>query len=996
VRRGRYRSLPPTPALPLNGGGRSGPWLLTIGAALAALILAAAWLLPSVLDWNRYRDTVAALASDTLGRSVRIDGPIALTLLPRPMLTADRVSVPASATDIAVSVARLSVVVSLRALLSGRINARELVLQGADIRIPWPVNTTFAPPRARLALSARIEGGRLTLGSALFTGIDATLTTGDYTGSYVLAGNARAPGDQPWRFNARLTPPGADGSAALDVALDGDEAVRGVRLSLSAQVAGDGSLAGRIAAYGPDLSRLLPAPAQPFRAEGRLTIAGGLAAADELAIDLGSTPARGAVALRLAPVPRLDLALAASRLDLDAWAPVLFRTPAPGALRLPIGIDLSAEAAQLAGGLLRGLRVAFQLDGGNVELPELTAVLPGEANLRAAGRMTTTVAPPGAPPGQRFEGFVALAAPALRTTLAWLQPFGLPPVAQLPPGVLHAATVAGHAIIEPSRFAIDGITGALDDAPVSGSFGVNLGPRPGVVASLAVDRLDLDAWLPGGPPDFAAIRTRIGTFDAEVQATVKRVVLRGATIGPLALDGRIEAGRADIRKLALADGAASVAASGIITEDGRIEKARIDLRAPEAAMLAKWLPDSFAFLAQRAPALWQAPVALSVLADGAPESLGVRVTASAGDLGLEAMPTLDLATGTWAGTLTLRHPGASRLAEALGLAEAAGWVGEGSFSLVAQVSGARNRLAADRFDLAAGATRLHGTLAVERAERGARVTGQLAAESLGLPLPLAHAPDPLPVGLLQGWGASVKLAADQVLFGLAPLFQHLDATVAVADGALRVTGLSAKLGGGTLRAGLSFDARAEPPAAALDASLTGATLSGPPFGLPVDLSGGVIDATVSLTAAGHSPAALLATLGGSAGFSVRDGTLAGIDLDRVGGDLPDEAIATALSGGSMGFDRMDLAARVDHGSLRISQAALRAASGTMGMTGSIDLAGATGDLRLALRPAVPDPPEIGLRLNGPLDAMRRIPELAAVVRWRAGARGATPPPAATP
>ncbi len=413
-------------------------------------------------------------------------------------------------------------------------------------------------------------------------------------------------------------------------------------------------------------------------------------------------------------------------------------------------------------------------------------------------------------------------------------------------------------------------------------------------------------------------------------------------------------------------------------------------------MLAPWLPDSLSILTQRAPALWHAPVELSVLAAGAPASLGVRVTASLGDLRLEAMPTLDLANGGWTGTLTLRHPGASRLAEALGLSGAPSWLGEGSFSLVAQLSATGNRLAADRFELAAGATRLQGTLAVERAEGGPNVTGQLAADSLALPLPLAHAPDPLPLALLQGWQGSVKLTAAQILFGLSPLLQQFDATLAIADGTLHVAGLTAKLGGGTLKAGFSFDASAEPPSAGLEASLAGATLSGPPFALPVDVSGGGIDATAALTATGHSPAALLATLTGEVGFSVHDGTLTGIDMDRATGDLPDDAIEAALSGGSMGFDRLDLDARIDHGSLRIKQAALRAASGTMGMTGSIDLAGSSGDLRLALHPAVPDPPEIGLRLNGPLDAMRRIPELASVVRWRAGARSTSPQPAATP
>ena len=97
-------------------------WLIVGLGVLAVLLLAAAWLLPSALDWNRYRGTIAALASDTLGRSVRIDGPVALTLLPQPMLTAAQVSVAAGDKDIAIKVARLSVRVSLEALLGERLS----------------------------------------------------------------------------------------------------------------------------------------------------------------------------------------------------------------------------------------------------------------------------------------------------------------------------------------------------------------------------------------------------------------------------------------------------------------------------------------------------------------------------------------------------------------------------------------------------------------------------------------------------------------------------------------------------------------------------------------------------------------------------------------------------------------------------------------------------------------------------------------------------------
>ena len=47
------------------------------------------------------------------------------------------------------------------------------------------------------------------------------------------------------------------------------------------------------------------------------------------------------------------------------------------------------------------------------------------------------------------------------------------------------------------------------------------------------------------------------------------------------------------------------------------------------------------------------------------------------------------------------------------------------------------------------------------------------------------------------------------------------------------------------------------------------------------------------------------------------------------------------------------------------------------------LPAATAALRFVLRPAMPDPPVLGLRVAGPLAAPARTPELSDVIRWRA-------------
>ena len=66
--------------------------LATVGA-VAALLLLAVWQVPQWLDWTRYRTTIEVLATATLGEPVTISGPISLTLLPQPELTAAQVNI---------------------------------------------------------------------------------------------------------------------------------------------------------------------------------------------------------------------------------------------------------------------------------------------------------------------------------------------------------------------------------------------------------------------------------------------------------------------------------------------------------------------------------------------------------------------------------------------------------------------------------------------------------------------------------------------------------------------------------------------------------------------------------------------------------------------------------------------------------------------------------------------------------------------------------------
>ena len=118
--------------------------------------------------------------------------------------------------------------------------------------------------------------------------------------------------------------------------------------------------------------------------------------------------------------------------------------------------------------------------------------------------------------------------------------------------------------------------------------------------------------------------------------------------------------------------------------------------------------------------------------------------------------------------------------------------------------------------------------------------------------------------------------------------------------------------------------------------------------------------------------------------------MSGFDLFRtkLAVEKPDakaaEAAASdALASGATSFDRLDLSARVSHGDLSLEGGLLTGIAGEARFTGGMDLATRALDVRIALQPALPNPPEIVIRVTGPLDHPNRTPELANLARWMA-------------
>jgi hypothetical protein len=979
------RPAPPPPAA-APPPPRRGAWILSALAGLVLLLGAAAWFGPGLLDWSAWRPTIAEIASARLGRPVALGGRVTLALLPQPRIEAAEVSLGEAGDGLRLQARALRLGLGLGALISGRLEPREIAIIGGEIQLPWPPADlpSFRPPPWLVALDARLEDCRLLVGGLSLEGLNARLVTGGVTEALIADGSFAWRG-HPVRFNAQLGRAGFDGAAPLDLGL----AAAGATFSARGVLAPGGGFEGRMEASGSDLAALLPAPTQPFRASGRLTATEEVIAGVDLALELGGQPARGAAAFRLVPEPRLDIALVAGRLDLDAWiAAARQGVSAAGPRAIPVGIDLSAEATALGTLPIRRLRGAFFLDGERLALSDVSGVLPGGTEVELAG----------ATAGPRLELALRFASANLRETLVAL---GVPLDGAVDAARLRQAEGRMRLALQQGQVGISELVAEVDGTKLSGAGVVRPGARPLIGLGLTLDRLDLDGLLPDAPPDWAALPGRLGGFDLNLRLAAEQVMLRAAGGQPLrraAMDATLENGRLVLRRLGfrLAELDMAVAGTAVLGA-GPVRLSDLSLEVGGAAgggVLAALLPSAWI---ERLRLPETMPVALRIGGGGPHEALALRAEGDLGELRLEAQGTVDVGALRGAGNLTLRHPGAPRLLASLaGQTDAAlaDWLGQGSFSLIAGVSGGPQGLAAESFDLVAGGLRARGQLALGLAEARPRLTGRIAAERLPLPDPFGPGAEPILWQRLGGLDAEVALQAARVELGGAPVLEGAAATLVLAPGQLRLDGLQGRLGGGRLEAAFAagFAEPAAPPRLTLEARLQDATIGAPLFGLPLDLGAGRAQVTARLEAQGHGWAGIAGTLGGEVTLGVKDGQLAGYDLPAVqaaaaqpGFAAAEAALRRALTepGGATAFERLEATARIADGVVSLDRAALGTErGGAAAVEGRIDLTRGVLDLVLSTVPVAEAPP-IGLRLTGPFAAPRRQPELVPFLLWRA-------------
>lgn len=339
------------------------------------------------------------------------------------------------------------------------------------------------------------------------------------------------------------------------------------------------------------------------------------------------------------------------------------------------------------------------------------------------------------------------------------------------------------------------------------------------------------------------------------------------------------------------------------------------------------------------------------------------------------------------------------------------------------------RLAFNTLSLKLGAAELSGTLSADFAGAVPRIAADLASlaplgyDAFFPPLPplppepmtrraaAAQAAAPRPPPRRETWDStplslpplppaeiSLRLAAPALLWRAHRLVDARLALQATAQ-ELTVDSLSGTIHGGRLEARGRAAAPDGMPRFAAEATIAGADLRA----LLAEQAGineiaGRVDASLQGTAAGRSLAELVGGLSGRIELKGRDGHVTGFDLPAMSAGLRRlnrptdlfEVVRLGLGAGRTPFSRLDGTFRVERGIARTEDLRLVAAAGQARTIGTINLPAWTLDLTNELRLSEhADLPPLVFKLNGSIDAPRRVFDIAAL-QAQLVRRGRTP------
>ncbi|UCH75621.1 MAG: AsmA family protein [Rhodospirillales bacterium] len=895
---------------------------LVLVSALAGSIL----IVPQFIDWNAYRRDVAAVIVQATGREVTIAGDLELSILPLPRLTVRKVGI--ASVDGAIDrdllwIRELRLEPALGALLTGRIAARSLTLMNpvltletlADGRHSWdlaPDEPGWGAERVKSAIPVdmvSISNGTIawrtgTAERRQLRAIEATLTARGGTGPIQLQGTAVFE-DMPVRVAASSRAAGPDGLSAVSAVIDLGGTL--ARLAATGRVNWARRLAdGTVQVTVPNartLGRALsadpapPIPAWKIEAESPLIVDRSSVELPEIAVAYGEVRGTGRARFEVGGSPALSAELVVAVLDLDHLLTATSDEGSTGeptaeparkgdttswASNVTADLDLSIRAARWRDGVIRDVGATIRQRPQGLSIDRLAMTLPGGTDVNLTGFETQHE------PDARMHGDLAVIADNFRATLLWA---GAPDDA-MPGDRLRSFSLTSRIAVTSNAVHLADIAARLDATRLTGAATIARQARPSFGLRLALDRLELDAYLPeswhpagtpgtedgGGGFDAAAL------FDANLLLSVETLTFAGNTASQALLDAQLFDRDLLLRKLSASDlSGGAVTVSGTITDVPGSPNGDLTLTA-EVRDAERFFGLMTAHPVPVASRIGRIHLTGHAKGSAGAADVGGTLIFGAGEMRAE---------GTFAGTgpdarlelaVTARHGDADELLRLLAPNRSDGGIGAMSLALdltrTAQAVKLSN-LKADLGDMQIAGSVDIGFGGVRPSVVADLVTGVLDLDQL-LPRPWMSPRDAtLPsvrgsarwsrqsadLSGLQSFDIDVTVRADGIVSHGAK-FGDFDLHASLTDAVVTIDRLTGSLFGGRVEAAGRLDARGSDP-------LVSATIAGRDIAAAqaldtmaqFDRLAGPISFSLSLSAAGSSPYGLVSSLTGHAAIS---------------------------------------------------------------------------------------------------------------------------------
>ncbi len=622
--------------------------LLYILVGVVVLFVAAIVAVPLLVDVNDYKDEIVAQVRKQTGRDMAIDGPIKLSVLPSPVVTAENVrlaNIAGSPERDMAQIKSLRVSVAALPLLSGTIDvtqvsfvgARIVLERAADGRVNWEFamaadTNTDSSKKDKSSDSLAVRDVTVEDGTLIFRDAVANSTLQfDKLDARVRADTLRGPFDARLSFESKGIPVSAELRTG-DLRAS-DQPIRLLVKSQGGQAQFDGmagnlqsapTLKGKLKAEGDSLALLVqalaaaggrnplvmpPAFAQKFLLEAEIVGEARRVAATGMRLTLGGDSGNGDIALQVGPPLRADVKFAFAKLDFDQLlasrdtskpAAVGTRSPAPQAAMAtsarPLGniegsVDLSVGTIVYQGRTAHQVAVKADLSRGVLTLHSLGGQFPGNTQIAAAGSIDASKAQPSG------GGKVEVKSARLREFLSWLDV----DVSRVPADRLNAFDFTGQiTATAEGNVQIANAVAQIDSTTAKGAVTLRTSPRLGFVADLDIDSINVDAYLPKGgdttskPPTGGNKDTASSggapALDATVKARVGRLIYQGNQIEGANVDVTVAGDRLTFRPSRVANLAGStIAWSGTIADyDGNPAiDLTLDLQTQDADRLLK-------------------------------------------------------------------------------------------------------------------------------------------------------------------------------------------------------------------------------------------------------------------------------------------------------------------------------------------------------------------------------------------------------------------------